>query len=106
MLKYHYKMPWTRFCPLMKVETKFPTTKAMFCLKVLALLLLLLARPLSAQELQQAQPAMFLHANDRFGVNLLNIVHEEAPDRNIAIAPLPVSLTFAAVLDGSNDSQN
>jgi serine protease inhibitor len=68
--------------------------------------LLLACRGLQAQQPQEAQPAMFLHANDRFGANLLKLVHEEAPDRNIAIAPLPISLAFAALLDGSRNSES
>lgn len=84
-----------------------PRKKATSCLKALALFSLLLAgRRLPAQESQQAQPAMFLKSNDRFGASLLNLLHVEAPDRNIAIAPLPVSLDFAALLDGSHDSES
>jgi serine protease inhibitor len=92
----------------MRVETKMPHNKAASCLKALALLSLLCAcRRLPAQESQQAQPATYLHSNDRFGVNLMNMIHEESPDRNIVVAPLPVSLTFAALLDGSvNSSSN
>src|SRR5258708_1799639 len=90
----------------MSVETTMPNIRASFCLKALALLPLLFACRLPAQEPQQAQPAMFLLSNDRFGATLLSVVHEGAPDRNIAIAPLPVSLTFAALLDGSKDSKS
>jgi serine protease inhibitor len=91
----------------MTVETKMPIAKASSCLKAMTLLSLLIAcRGLQAQQPQEAQPAMFLHANDRFGANLLSLVHEEAPDRNIAIAPLPVSLAFAAMLEGSRNTNS
>ena len=84
-----------------------PIAKASSCLKVMAVFSLLLAcRGLQAQQPQEAQPARFLHANDRFGANLLSLVHEEAPDRNVAVAPLPVSFAFAAMLEGSHDSNS
>jgi len=67
-------------------------------------LLFLLGPRLQAQKSPEAQPAMFVNSNDKFGMTLLNTVHGENPDRNIAIAPLPVSLTFAALLEGSSDS--
>lgn len=62
--------------------------------------------PLSAQVPKQAQPASFLRSNDRFAFDLLRTTHQESPDRNIVLAPLPVSLTFAALLDGSPDWQS
>jgi serine protease inhibitor len=90
----------------MSAVIKMPRKKAISCLKALALFSLLFAcQRLPAQE-SQAQPASFLKSNDRFGASLLNLLHIEAPDRNIAIAPLPVSLAFAALLDGSHDSES
>ena len=81
--------------------------KAASRLKTVALFsLLFICQRLSAQEYQQAQPAMFLHSNDRFGANLVSLLHEETPDRNIAIAPLPVSLAFAALLDKSGSTES
>lgn len=62
--------------------------------------------PVSAQVQKQAQPASFLRSNDRFAFDLLRTTHQESPDRNIVVAPLPVSLTFAALLDGSPDSRS
>jgi serine protease inhibitor len=56
-----------------------------------------------AQEPSQAQPALFLRANDSFAFDLLETAHKEFPDRNIVIAPLPISLTFAALCDGTPD---
>jgi hypothetical protein len=91
----------------MSVEDKVPIVKATSHLKGIALLsLLFVCQGLHAQETQQAQPAMFLHSNDRFGANLLSLLHEESPDRNIAVAPLPISLAFAALQDGSIDSES
>jgi serine protease inhibitor len=75
-------------------------------LTALALLFFLNAPQLSPQDSQQAEPASFLRSNDRFGAVLLNMIQEQSPDNNIAIAPLPVSLTFAALLDGSTDSKS
>jgi len=34
------------------------------------------------------------------------VVHEQQPDHNIVLAPLPVSLTFAALEDGTSDSES
>src|ERR1700730_12258700 len=62
--------------------------------------------PVSAQVQKQAQPASFLRSNDRFAFDLLRTAHQESPDRNIVLAPLLVSLTFAALLDGSPDSRS
>jgi len=53
-----------------------------------------------AQEFLQAQPAMFLKANDRFGFELLRATHEDSPSRNIVLSPLPISLAFAVLWDG------
>jgi len=61
---------------------------------------------LYAQEIAQTQPAMLVKANDRFALDLLQKTHGEAPDRNIVVAPLPVSLTFAALWDGTADSES
>src|SRR5258707_2675035 len=71
----------------------------------LAVLTLSLTSHLSAQDFSQAQPAGFLRSNDKFSTSLLNTIHEATPDRNIVIAPLPVSLTFAAFVDRSVDSK-
>ena len=38
-------------------------------------------------------------------MDLVRIIHEEAPDRNVVVAPLSVSLTFAALLDSSPDTK-
>lgn len=73
--------------------------------KALALLPLLFTSHLLAQDFSQTQPALFVHSNDKFGMNLLRTVHDEARDSNIVIAPLPVSLTFAAFVDRSVDSK-
>ena len=54
-------------------------------------------QPVSAKS----QPDMFLRANDSFSLDLLKKTHEDAPDRNVVIAPLPVSLIFAAIWDGT-----
>ncbi len=75
-------------------------------LKILVLLFLSFTLPAFSQEPSTAQPAAFLHSNDKFGMNLMNEVYKGAPDRNIAIAPLPVSFTFAALRYGSIDAQN
>jgi serine protease inhibitor len=69
----------------------------------LSLLLVVALFPLSAQDLHQSQPAMFIRANDSFALDLLQKVHEEAPEQNTVVAPLPVSLSFAALWDGTND---
>jgi Serpin (serine protease inhibitor) len=67
------------------------------------LLLVLFFSEASAQTAPQAQPAIFLRGNDSFALEMLRTAHTEFPDRNIVIAPLPVSLTFAALLDGTSD---
>jgi len=68
-------------------------------LLVFAILLVLT----KAQERPKLQPEAFIRANDRFALELLSTAHEPAPDRNIVLNPLPVSLTFAAILDGTPD---
>jgi serine protease inhibitor len=76
---------------------------------VIGRLLLLLAVFLfevRAQEVPQAQPAMFLRANDKFAFDLLEKTHEESRERNIVVAPLPVSLIFAALWDGTQDTES
>ena len=59
-----------------------------------------------AQEPPQVQPALFLRANDRFALDLLTLTLEQAQDRNIVLAPFPVSLTFAALWDGTSDIES
>lgn len=82
---------------------------------LVSLVLVLLAPCVSradAQLVQQplpplsykSQPDMFLHANDSFALDLLMKTHEDAPNHNIVVAPLPVSLIFAALSDGTQDS--
>ncbi|HXN70987.1 MAG TPA: serpin family protein [Candidatus Acidoferrales bacterium] len=79
-------------------------SKRKFCLG--AAILLLFCFQALAQESTQVQPASFLRANDRFAMSLLKVAHEQSEDRNIVIAPLPVSLTFAAILDGTGDPES
>ena len=76
--------------------------KAVFAASMLALPL----SPLLAQEIPLGEPALFLRSNDKFAANLLCITHEENTDRNIVLAPLPVSISFAALLDGTVDSKS
>jgi serine protease inhibitor len=88
------------------MEKTLSILKTLSRLKSLILVLIVLVcLPLSGQESQVAQPAALLHSNDRFGVRLLSLLHEKTPDRNLAIAPLPVSLAFAALLDGSRNRE-
>ena len=54
----------------------------------------------------QAQPAMFLSANDQFGFELLKATSEEFGNQNVVISPLPVSLAFAALRDGGVDDES
>jgi len=49
---------------------------------------------------------MFVRANDRFAFDLLEKTHQDARERNIVVAPLPISLIFAALWDGTLDSQS
>jgi hypothetical protein len=58
------------------------------------------------QEPSEVQPASFLRANDRFALDLLRLTLEQAQDRNIVLAPLPVSLAFAALWDGTSDIES
>jgi serine protease inhibitor len=81
------------------------TIERTFWLKTLLFPLLFCSRGL-AQEAALAQPTAFLRSNDGFAMSLLNTVHEKAPDRNIAISPLPVSLSFAAMFDASSDPKS
>lgn len=41
----------------------------------------------------------FLAANDKFGRNLLKDLQDDAPGRNVAVSPLPISLAFAPLSD-------
>lgn len=82
------------------------TRKAAPWIKALALLPFLLALPVASQDFSQTQPAAFLRSNDKFGMNLLSETYKAAPDRNIVIAPLPVSLAFAPLLEASVDAEH
>jgi serine protease inhibitor len=55
---------------------------------------------------KQSQPDMLVRANDSFALDLLQKAHSEVPDRNIVVAPLPISLTFAALWDGTSDMES
>ena len=51
------------------------------------------------QESSRDGFSKFLAANDKFGRNLLKNVQDDAPGRNVAVSPLPVSLAFAPLSD-------
>jgi serine protease inhibitor len=70
------------------------------------LLFVLLLPRVKAQGMPEAQPASFLRSNDRFALDLLKTAHQEIPDSNIVVAPLPVSLMFAALWDATPDSES
>jgi serine protease inhibitor len=63
-------------------------------------------RHAQAQEAGQAQPAIFLRANDRFGFELLRAAHEERAGSNIVLSPLPISLAFAIFWDRGADHES
>jgi len=54
----------------------------------------------------KSQQDMFLRVNDSFALDLLKKTHEDTPERNIVVAPLPVSLIFAAIWDGTQDVES
>src|SRR5271157_4771597 len=93
-----------RGCQEMRCPVKLATAK--WWPWVGAAILALFLSPVLAQQVPLYEPASFLRSNDRFAANLLNTTHEEIADRNIVIAPLPVSLTFAALLEGTVDSDS
>lgn len=66
---------------------------------------LLLASGMSARGQEPAEPCAFLSANESFGINLLTEVHAQNPDKNTVVAPLPVSLAFAALEDNISDGR-
>ena len=70
----------------------------------IVLTLCLLVLRVEGQVVQEAQPAAFLRSNDHFALNLLSAAHQVSLDRNIVLAPLPVSLAFAALLEGTADT--
>jgi serine protease inhibitor len=67
------------------------------------LLALLFASQLLAQSPPASELSQFIDANARFGRELLWHAHSSSPGKNIALAPLPVSLTFAALSNTSFD---
>jgi len=69
--------------------------------RVFLLFLIFAGTGLQAQEKRATEPAAFVRANEKFGMSLLNVTHARDPDKNIALAPLPISLTFAALVDNS-----
>jgi hypothetical protein len=72
-----------------------------------ALVLITLGASLSpAQEVLQAEPAIYLRANDRFGFDLLRAAHQGSPDLNVVVSPLPISLAFAVLADGGADPES
>ena len=56
-----------------------------------------------AQAPPGAEFSRFINSNERFGRKLLQETHFLATGQNIAVSPLPVSLTVALVLQGSSD---
>lgn len=62
----------------------------------------LLGTHASAQKHSRHEPAAFLDANDQFAFDLLMVTRKDEQDRNIVVAPLPVSLTFAALSYGTD----
>ena len=50
----------------------------------------------------------FHNLNQRcsFALDLLKKTHDDTLERNIVVAPLPVSLTFAALWDGTKDVES
>lgn len=74
--------------------------------RVFVFSLLFASAALGAQEKPGTEPAAFVRANERFGIALLSAAHRETPDKNVAVAPLPVSISFAALAQGSVDSES
>jgi serine protease inhibitor len=72
----------------------------------LCVLLAVCSFELDAQEAPQSQPAMFVRANDSFALDLLKKTHDDSPERNIVVAPLPVSVIFSALWDGTRDVES
>src|SRR5215469_1539546 len=68
-------------------------------LSVGALLLVyeLCAVAAAAQEQAGNPLQVLLQANDRFGMRLLAQAHSEAPDNNLVLAPLPLTILFGAI---------
>jgi len=55
---------------------------------------------------RSAEPEAFLRANEDFGAGLLMAAHERLPGKNVVVAPLGVSLAFAAVADNTFDMRS
>lgn len=57
----------------------------------------------SAQGGSQQVPPLnqFVNSNERFGRKLLKVIQETSPNKNVAISPLPISLSFAPLSDTS-----
>jgi Serpin (serine protease inhibitor) len=82
------------------------TGKWKLWLKSLVLLCCPFCAQVFAQDVPRIQPASFLRANDRFSMELLETAHEQEQDRNIVIAPLPVSLTLATLWDATTNPES
>jgi hypothetical protein len=59
-----------------------------------------------AQDFQHAQPTTFLQSNDRFAFDLLEVSHVSGKEANVVLAPLPVSLSFAALWSNGSTAQS
>jgi hypothetical protein len=66
------------------------------CLKA-SLFAFLLCSSATAQEQAGNPLQVLLRANDRFGVRLLAQAHSEAPDKNLVLAPLPLTILLGAI---------
>ncbi len=79
-------------------------TRSLLFPKALALakvfLLALIPVVLAAQEDAGTGLPNLIRSNQRFGTNLLLRVHSTQPERNVAVSPLSLTLTFAALQSG------
>jgi serpin B len=75
-------------------------------IKAISTLAVLLVAAAAAQEnAGQALPDL-IRGNERFGRKLLQQVHSTAPERNVVVAPLPLSILFGAIQAGVGYGKN
>jgi hypothetical protein len=51
------------------------------------------------------EPTTFLQSNDRFAFDLLKVSHVSGKEANVVLAPLPLSLPFAALWSNGSTAQ-
>ena len=78
-------------------------TRKLFLMLSSFFLIVLLASGVVGQERPGEELNTFIRGNERFGRMLLEQAHSNAPDRNVVLSPISLSIILAALQENTTD---